>query len=81
MTTPKTAALAAALLPLVRRVRTDITAVKKSDGSRWTREPLTKDRLLAHCNGGPPRGVCPIKAGESVTLVALLDFDSHKGEV
>ena len=32
-------------------------------------------------NGGPARGVCPIKAGESVTMVALLDFDSHKGEV
>ena len=31
-------------------------------------------------NGGPARG-CPIKAGESVTMVALLDFDSHKGEV
>lgn len=73
--------LIAALLPLVRRVRTDVTAVKKSDGSRWTREPLTRERLAAHLNGGPPRGVCPIKAGESVTLVGLLDFDSHKGEV
>ena len=81
MTTPQTAALAAALLPLVRRVRVDVTAVKKEDGSRWTREPLTKERLIAHCNGGPARGVCPIKAGESVTMVALLDFDSHKGEV
>jgi len=73
--------LIAALLPLVRRVRTDVTAVKKSDGSRWTTQPLTRERLAAHLNGGPPRGVCPIKAGESVTMVALLDFDSHKGEV
>ncbi len=73
--------LIAALLPLVRRVRTDVTAVKKSDGSRWTSQPLTRERLAAHLNGGPPRGVCPIKAGESVTMVALLDFDSHKGEV
>lgn len=39
------------------------------------------ERLGAHCNGGPARGVCPIKAGESVTMVGLLDFDSHKGEV
>ena len=31
--------LIAALLPLVRRVRTDVTAVKKSDGSRWTSQP------------------------------------------
>lgn len=73
--------LIAALLPLVRRVRVDVTAVKKSDGSRWTSQPLTRERLAAHLNGGPPRGVCPIKAGESVTMAALLDFDSHKGEV
>ena len=72
--------LIAALLPLVRRVRTDVTAVKKSDGSRWTTQPLTRERLAQHVNGGPPRGVCPIKAGESVTLVGLLDFDSHGGE-
>lgn len=72
--------LIAALLPLVRRVRTDVTAVKKSDGSRWTREPLTRERLARHCNGGPARGVCFIKPGESVTMVALLDFDSHGGE-
>ena len=72
--------LIAALLPLVRRVRVDVTAVKKSDGSRWTTQPLTRERLASHLNGGPPRGVCPIKAGESVTLVGLLDFDSHGGE-
>lgn len=80
MTSPQAEALAEALLPLARRVRRDVTAVKKSDGSRWTTQPLTKERLIAHCNGGPPRGVCPIKAGESVTLVGLLDFDSHGGE-
>lgn len=75
------AALVAGLSPLTSRVRRDVTAVKRADGSRWTREPLTTERLMSHVNGGPPRGVCPIKAGESVTLVALLDFDSHKGEV
>jgi len=46
----------------------------------WTREPLTDQRLAKHLNGGPARGVCPIKAGESVTMVGLLDLDSHKGE-
>ena len=71
--------LIAALLPLVRRVRTDVTAIKKSDGSRWTSQPLTRERLAAHCNGGPARGVSFIKPGESVTMVALLDFDSHGG--
>lgn len=73
---------AAALAPLIKRVRTDITAVKKPSGEQaWTTQPLTSERLARHLNGGPPRGVCPIKPGESVTMVALLDFDSHKGEI
>lgn len=75
-------ALAAALEPLVSRVRTDVTAVKKATGEQaWTRQPLTPERLARHLNGGPPRGVSPIKSGEDVTLVAMLDFDSHGGEV
>lgn len=73
--------LARALLPIVNRVRRDVTAIKLHDGSRWTDEPLTSELLIKHVNGGPARGVCPIKAGESVTMLALLDFDSHKGEV
>lgn len=72
--------LIAALQPLVRRVRTDVTATKGPKGMGWTREPLTDARLAKHLNGGPARGVCPIKAGESVTMVGLLDLDSHKGE-
>lgn len=72
--------LIAALEPLVRRVRTDVTAKKDANGMSWTREPLTEQRLAKHLNGGPARGVCPIKAGESVTMVGLLDLDSHKGE-
>lgn len=70
------------LRPLTRRVRVDVTAVKKADGVQaWTQQPLSDARLAQHLNGGPARGVCPIQAGSSVTLVALLDFDSHKGEV
>lgn len=72
--------LAPALNPLVRRVRTDVTATKGPNGMGWTREALTPARLAKHLNGGPARGVCPIKAGESVTMVGLLDLDSHKGE-
>ncbi len=74
------AGLIAALQPLVRRVRTDVTATKSNGRMAWTREPLTQKLLAHHVNGGPARGVCPIKAGESVTMVALLDLDSHKGE-
>lgn len=74
--------LSAALQPLVSRVRTDVTAVKKIGGEQaWTRQPLTPERLARHLNGGPARGVCPLKPGEDVTLVAMLDFDSHGGEV
>ncbi len=70
-----------ALRPLTRRVRRDVTACKRADGVQaWTREPLTLENLAKHLNGGPARGVSFIKPGESVTLVALLDFDSHGGE-
>ena len=44
------------------------------------REPLTRERLISHVSGGIARGVCPIKAGESTAMVAVLDLDSHKGE-
>jgi len=74
--------LLAALAPLVARVRTDVTARKGESGRQaWTREPLTAERLARHLNGGPARGVSQIKAGESVTMVGVLDLDSHGGEV
>ncbi len=72
--------LAAALEPIVSRVRTDITAVRDARGMRWSKQPLTKKRLEAHLSGGTSRGVCPIQEGQSTTRLALLDFDSHKGE-
>ena len=72
--------LIGALDPLVQRVRTDVTCVKQGGKQAWTREALTEARLAKHLNGGPARGCCPIKAGESVTLVGLYDLDAHKGE-
>ena len=81
MTPQEAAPLIDALKPLISRVRRDKTAVKLPDGSsRWTGDGLTVGMMAKHLNGGPARGVCPIREGESVTLVALLDFDSHKGE-
>lgn len=74
--------LIAALAPLTERVRSDVTAVKHPDGgSRWTHDAITPDRMARHLNGGPARGVSFIRPGESTTLVGLLDFDSHGGEV
>lgn len=70
----------AVLHPIVSRVRTDVTAIKLSDGSRWTRQPLDEFALQQHLNGGTPRGCCPIKEGENTCRLALFDLDSHKGE-
>lgn len=73
-------ALVKSLTPIVSRVRTDVTALKVADGSsRWTTDALTTAMLEHHVNGGPARGVCPIREGESVTMLGLLDLDSHKG--
>ncbi len=70
------------LMPLVSRLRTDVSAVRRpGKPAAWTNQPITRKRLAAHINGGPARGLCPVKEGSSVTLVGLLDFDSHKGEV
>jgi len=70
-----------ALIPVTSRVRTDITAIRTDKGVEWRRtEALTEPRLHKHLNGGPYRGCCPIQEGSSLTLLALLDFDSHKGE-
>lgn len=73
--------LAASLAPLVSRLRTDVTAAKSGDGGQvWTRQPLTKQRLIEHVAGGVPRGCSQIPAGDDRTRVAVLDFDSHGGE-
>ena len=64
--------------PLVERVRTDVTWLKSNTGSiSCTRDALTHERLAKHLNGGPARGCCPIKNGESTTRVALFDLDAH----
>ena len=69
-----------ALEPVISRVRTDKTAVKKSGGVFWTKEALTDENLKLHLSGVAARGVCPIKEGEDTTQLTLLDLDSHKGE-
>lgn len=77
----------AALQPLIARVRTDVTArlVPKEGGGKsavWDKStPLTTETLAKHLNGGPARGVALMQPGSDVTMVAVLDLDSHKGEV
>jgi hypothetical protein len=70
-----------ALQPIISRVRTDVTAKKVGREVEWPHAKLSDGLLHKHFNGGPTRGVCPMKKGESTTRLALLDFDSHKGEV
>jgi hypothetical protein len=72
--------LARALGPLTSRVRSDVTARKVHGTQSWTRERLSFERLWEHVNGGVARGVSQINAAASTTQVAVLDFDSHKGE-
>ena len=76
-------AILESLRPLISSVRTDITALKRpGKGQFWTDDALTDERMLKHLNGVQElRGVCPIKEGESTTQVAVLDLDSHKGEM
>lgn len=81
MTTTDVSALVQALRPILSRVRTDVSALKVADGSsRWTLDPLNKERMIQHVLGKAPRGVCPIKEGQSTTQIGLLDLDSHGGE-
>lgn len=73
--------LAAALAPLAMRVRRDICWIKSpGHAPRPIDQPLDDGRLLKHVNGGPAYGAAPIAPGTSVTLVGVLDFDSHKGQ-
>lgn len=71
---------AAALTPLVSRVRTDVCWVKRpGEHPSSLKSPLTAERLAKHCNGGPAYGAALMQPGQSVTMMALLDLDSHKG--
>ncbi len=48
---------------------------------RHVDEPFTAARLNEHVTGAHKYGLCPIAPGESTCRVALLDLDSHKGDV
>lgn len=72
--------LVKALEPITSRVRTDVCWRKTGDGPRRIDSPLTAAKLDKHVNGGPAYGAAPILPGQSTTLVAVLDLDSHKGE-
>lgn len=49
--------------------------------ARHINTPLTAQMLNEHVAGTARYGLCPITPGNATTHAALLDFDSHKGEV
>ena len=73
--------IAAALTPLIAKVRSDARGVKHRGGRPYKEDlPLDLVALTHHANGGPAYGCYPIKPGEAVCMAACLDLDSHKGE-
>lgn len=54
---------------------------KTADGPRPIREPLKKNHLEAHLAGTYGVGLAPIVPGHDTTKIAVLDFDSHQGDV
>lgn len=69
------------LWPLVDRLHLGHCWIKTRDGPRRIEQVFTPVNLSEHVVGTNTYGLCPIKPGESVTRVACLDMDSHKGEV
>lgn len=75
------AALVGALEPVTSRVSKSTCWVKRNGKSTHIKEPLSPAKLAKHVNGsGLAYGACPIVPGQSVTMVAVLDLDSHQGE-
>lgn len=70
----------AALMPLVERLHRGHCWIKGADGPRRIDERLDDFKIAEHVAGRKAYGACPIAPGSSTTRVALLDFDSHKGE-
>jgi hypothetical protein len=70
----------AALMPLVERLHRGHCWLKTDNGPRRLAEPFTEFMLAEHAAGRKAYGLCPIAPGTDTTRVALLDFDSHKGE-
>lgn len=71
------------LLPLCRRMRTDVSVTRHRKTKQILRsgERMTIADLEKHCGNGLIRGQYLIEEGASVTRVGVLDLDSHKGEV
>lgn len=71
-----------ALRPITDRARQDRCAYKNRKGKTgWANSPLTSARIREHLVGKLGCGVGFITPGCNTTQLALLDLDSHNGEV
>lgn len=69
------------LKPLLSRMRRDVCWLKPAGKAPvCVKEHISEAKLKRHFNGGPAVGAAHILPGESVTMVATLDMDSHGGE-
>jgi len=66
--------------PILERVHRGHCWIKTDDGPRRIDEPLTAQHVARHLAGRATFGACPLAPGENTVRLALLDFDSHKGE-
>lgn len=73
--------LVAALDRIVERCNRSFCWAKTTDGPRRVDEAFTPHHLMRHVTGKAAFGLCPMTPGESTTRLALLDLDSHKGEI
>ncbi|MBN3809430.1 AAA family ATPase [Paraburkholderia sp. Ac-20347] len=69
--------LIGALAPIFSRVVTSHCWVKRNGKLSHLRDPLTRERMAHHLNGGPYYGCAQIAPGSSTTRIACLDFDDH----
>ena len=75
------ASLARSLAPITSRARTDDSATRDRNGEPVRAFlPVTAERLAAHAAGTETVGVYLMRPDSSVTRLALLDLDSHRGE-
>lgn len=69
------------IAPLLARVCRTHHWVRKGPHPSHINEPLADHDIEQHLGGGYARGVCPMAPGERTTRCAVLDMDSHKGDV
>lgn len=71
----------AALTPLVERMHRGHCWVKTAEGPRCIDQSFTEFMLAEHCAGRKAYGLAFVAPGQNTCRAALLDFDSHGGEV